>query len=274
MAKSKQLAATATIADSLDVTSQEFVGQWNRLISTTNWEKGRIIYEWHVALIEAKADVSEYSDEAWSRRVGNVSPQHVGRLRRVFERFGELWEEFDGLYWTHFQSALEWPDAEMYLEGAVQNGWSVSKMRAQRWEAIGAPANLKPRDEDIISAELDEDASAAFDSDTPATISPTLDTVRDPSGEESFGPDFGDDATGSPDDGAPFGIVADDDPQSAAEQRIRPFAELPELPEDLADAFEGFKLAILHHKMNDWKEVARDDVLGTLDALKELAVAP
>ena len=23
-----------------------FVGQWNRLVSTTNWEKGRIICEW------------------------------------------------------------------------------------------------------------------------------------------------------------------------------------------------------------------------------------
>ena len=30
--------------------STEYVGRWNRLISTTNWEKGRIIAEWRAAL--------------------------------------------------------------------------------------------------------------------------------------------------------------------------------------------------------------------------------
>ena len=36
--------------------AQPFVGQWNELISTTNWDKGRIISEWRVALIESVAD--------------------------------------------------------------------------------------------------------------------------------------------------------------------------------------------------------------------------
>ncbi len=275
MAKPNKPAATAPpAAASFDETSQEFVGRWNRLISTTNWEKGRIIHEWRTALIEARADVSEYSDEAWSRRVGNVSPQHVGRLRRVYDRFGQAWQEFDGLYWTHFQSGLEWPDAEMWLEGAVQDRWSVSQMRANRWEAIGAPADLKPREEDIVSAELDEDVSPSFDSDTSAVVSPTFDTVRDPSGEESFDPDFGDEVAGSAAETAPPGVVAEDESPATAEQRIRPFAELPELPQDLAAAFEGFKLAILRHKMDDWSEVERNDVLSTLDALRELVLAP
>ena len=34
-----------------DATSEVFLGRWNRLISTTNWEKGRIILEWRQALI-------------------------------------------------------------------------------------------------------------------------------------------------------------------------------------------------------------------------------
>ncbi len=278
MSKTKNRAATITISTgSLDERSQEYVGQWNRLISTTNWEKGQIIHGWRTALQQAGADSAEYSDEAWSRRVGNVSPQHVGRLRRVYERFGDVWHDYDGLYWTHFQSALDWHDAEMWLEGAVQSGWSVSQMRAQRWEAIGAPADKKPRDEDIVSAELDEDASPAFDSTAEASVSPTLEAVRDPGGEESFGPDFGDEGAESAGTAGPLGIVSDDDEeetQPAAEHRVRPFAALPELPEDLAEAFESFKLAILHHKMDGWRGVARDDVLSTLDALKELALAP
>ena len=52
--------------------SEEFVGQWQKLISTTNWEKGKIILEWRQALIATEAPASCYSDEAWARRVGGV----------------------------------------------------------------------------------------------------------------------------------------------------------------------------------------------------------
>src|SRR3990172_8754082 len=118
--------------------STEYVGRWNRLVSTTNWEKGRIIHQWREALRQAGAAVGSGTDEAWSRQVGNVTPQHVGRLRRVYERFGDVFEQYRGLYWSHFQAALDWPDAEMYLQGAVQSDWSISEMRAQRWRGTGA----------------------------------------------------------------------------------------------------------------------------------------
>ena len=134
--------------------STEYVGRWIRLISTTNWEKGRIILEWRDALREAGASAGQSSDDAWSRQVGNVTPQHVGRLRRVFARFGEVYGQYSGLFWSHFQAAVEWPDAEMYLEGAVQNDWSVSAMRNQRWEVLGGRPELKPDDAEIVSSEL------------------------------------------------------------------------------------------------------------------------
>ncbi len=117
--------------------STEYVGRWNRLISTTNWEKGRIICQWRETLQQAGAPAESFTDDAWSRQVGGVTPQHVGRLRRVCKRFGDVFEQYAGLYWSHFQAACDWPDAEMYLEGAMQSGWSVSQMREQRWEATG-----------------------------------------------------------------------------------------------------------------------------------------
>ncbi len=132
----------------IDSTSEQFLGQWKRLVSTTNWEKGAIIHAWRMALEATRAPVSEYSDEAWSRRVGNVTPQHVGRLRRVFDRFGEVRDDYQGLYWSHFQAALDWDDAELWLEGAVQEGWSISQMRHQRWETHGAVADEEPRDDE------------------------------------------------------------------------------------------------------------------------------
>jgi hypothetical protein len=66
------------------------------------------------------------------------------------------------------------------------------------------------------------------------------------------------------------------DPASSSEQIafVRPFENLAELPDDLADAFESFKLAILRHKSAGWAEITRDDVLASLDSLKALAIAP
>lgn len=256
--------------------SSAYLGRWNRLVSTTNWEKGRIIAEWRQALIDAGADAASYTDEAWSRRVGNVTPQHVGRLRRVYQRFGQAYPQYDGLFWSHFQAALDWEDAEMWLEGALQNGWSISQMRDSRWEAIGAPPELKPRPEDITEAELDEDVDDAVEAPMPDAIAPTVSQVR-PEDDADYDPaeaDFHEaeevidyDVVDSPSAGA---VAAD----SARTEPFRPFENLDELPPDLNEAFESFKLAILHHKISTWQEVSVDTVVAALEALKQLALAP
>ena len=132
---SASVAGQAAADDPFDFagrTSQPFIGRWNHLVSRTNWDKGRIISDWRQSLIDAGAPQTAYSDDVWSRLVGGVTSQHVGRLRRVFLRYGQVSESYQGLYWTHFQAALDWDDAEMWLQGALDNGWSVSRMRRQR----------------------------------------------------------------------------------------------------------------------------------------------
>ena len=99
----------------VDQASEQFLGQWRHLVSTTNWEKGQIVHNWRRALRESGVPATEYADEAWSRRVGNITAQHVGRLRRAYERFGGIRDDYPGLYWSHFQAALDWDDAEMWL---------------------------------------------------------------------------------------------------------------------------------------------------------------
>ncbi len=174
----------------LDAASLPFVGRWNQLVSNTNWEKGRIIFQWREALVASQAPATEYSDEAWSRRVGGVTGQHVGRLRRVYQRFAQVYEDYSGLYWSHFQAALDWDDAEMWLEGAVQNSWSVSHMRHTRWDAMGAVEDEQPDDEDIVSSELDEDFEPATNQ---APGGPEVSTTSDVQlGAREEGPDFGD----------------------------------------------------------------------------------
>ena len=55
---------------------------------------------------------------------------------------------------------------------------------------------------------------------------------------------------------------------------IRPFENLPALPDDLKEAFELFKLAILSHKISGWTEISAEQVLCVLESLKRLALAP
>ena len=165
-------------------------------------------------------------------------------------------------------------DAEMWLEGAVQNEWSVSQMRRTRWETLGAVEADKPRDEDVVLAEVDEDFEPATDEDSDGR--PVATGYADvQSGPKPEGPDFGDEDQPAGRETAPDGatIYADEDTRETIEF-VRPFENLGELPEDLAEAFESFKLAILRHKTEGWEQISRDEVLASLDALKELALAP
>jgi hypothetical protein len=263
----QELGVEAGVADE---TSRAFLGQWQVLVSSTNWEKGRIIRQWREALISSGASIQQYSDEAWSRRVNGVTAQHVGRLRRVYERFEETRADYPKLYWSHFQAALDWNDAEMWLEGAVQNEWSIAEMRQQRWEAFGGNAEDQLVGDDDASAELDEDYSAGDEG---------VSEVHAPANRAGSDFDVADDATvdeqshGNSDAGEPF------DPEGSfaaepAEVPSRPFEHLAELPPDLSEAFEAFKLAILRHKLAGWAEISSRDVLASLDALRQLALAP
>ncbi|MBN1589809.1 MAG: hypothetical protein JW888_09865 [Pirellulales bacterium] len=253
--------------------SSKYLSSWNHLISTTNWEKGHIINEWREALRAVGAPASSFSDEAWSRQVGNVSPQHVGRLRRVHQRFRKTYTQYEGLYWSHFQAALDWDDAEMWLEGAVQSNWSVAAMRERRWESVGAPADQKPRDEDLVLAELDEDVSQSDDSlaevagENNAVVQAVDEGLLDDERSyesESDASDMDDSPRSEP----------SRDPMDPPDEPIRPFEDLPTLPADLHEAVESMKLAILNHKMAGWRDVRCDDVLAVLNALKQLAMAP
>ncbi len=248
--------------------SQEFVGRWGALISRTNWEKGKIISQWRETLMNSEATPSTYSDEAWSRRVGGVTPQHVGRLRRVFDRFASTYDTYPSLYWSHFLAALDWDDAEMWLEGAMQSSWSVSQMRRTRWESMGSDPAEEPTDSDVASTSIDEDVTPLSEVDSAPTAQDGTRSVAE--GPRFEDPDFGDEA-----DSSAATNAADDDvlPWESDENSPlqSPFEKLPSLPVDLAEAVEQFKLAIIRHRADAWSEVSQADVVRALDALKAFA---
>lgn len=249
--------------------ARPFVGQWNQLISTTNWEKGRIISAWRTALIESGIDPSQYSDDAWSRRVGGVTAPHVGRLRRVFDRYGSTYETYGGLFWTHFLAALDWDDAPLWLEGASQEGWSVAGMREQRWQANGAVDSKRPSNSEIVEVDTDEDVVMPAQGggrtkeygDEPATAA----------GKTYENADFGDEEElASVAGGSGLPDYAGNASDAAASPSVQPFAGLPELPADLTDAIEMLKIAVLRHKTSGWENTDVATIQKYLDAVSVL----
>ncbi|MDR0521502.1 MAG: hypothetical protein LBH00_06580 [Planctomycetaceae bacterium] len=259
-----------------DEISEPHVGKWNILVSQTNWEKGTLILEWRLDLIAAGMPNSVYSDEAWARRVGNVSAQHIGRLRRVAERFGKTHTKFPGLFWSHFYAVLEWDDAELWLEGAVQNGWSVAQMRVQRWETIGPHDDARPNESGVFTTEIDDDAYVFQQQDriegrdaeiNPADITEGFnasalavsETANEPVKKKE-----------SPKKSKPRQPL----PEGASEgELLNTLKAVAEFPNDLAEPIEQLKIAVLNHKLAGWKEVPAENVCRSLDALRLLAVA-
>ena len=257
---------------------QPFVGRWNTLVSTTNWEKGRIISQWREALIEAGAPATEYSDEAWASRVGGVTSPHVGRLRRVHDRFGDQATTYQSLFWSHFLAALDWDDAALWLQGAVEEQWSVSKMREQRWKANGELESDRPNGSQIIEVDLDEDtpdlgtAPAQGGNNTRDYDGDTAGVAAGPAYEP---PDFGDETElaampegnhmNDANQGDEGGIATE-----PAMSPLQPFAGLPELPDDMADVIESLKLTVLRHKSAGFAEVKADTIRRYLEAVAML----
>ena len=157
------------------------------------------------------------------------------------------------------------------------SGPSACGVDARGWNAaLGAPDELKPKDEDIISMELNEDLDTRQDQQ-PSFVDSTIQSVENPGSPE--GPDFGDEeesdaaeSSSVTDDGTGANIYASEDQQAVP--FVRPFENLADLPADLSEAFESFKLSIIRHKSEEWQEISREDMLGTLEALKELTLAP
>ena len=263
-----RLSISSEDLDSIAEPSQSFVGNWKSLISQTNWEKGQIIFQWRARLQESGVTTRLYSDPAWSRLVGEVTPQHVGRLRRTWEKFGKVFVDYEGLYWSHFFAALEWEDAEMWLEGAVQNQWSVSAMRYQRWETLGKLKDQEPDPAEIVTSSGDEGASEiASTTDSGETVyKDDLPTMQGPLRE---GPDFGDEDVETTD-----GLVAGQPQRESQGDKVDMELILADMPDTMSLPFRQLRSAIMEARDNDWVSVQRIDVIAMLNDLKMLLRKP
>jgi hypothetical protein len=254
--------------------SEPFVGRWQQLVSQTNWEKGKIIYEWRLALIEQESPATSYSDEAWAKQVGGVTSQHVGRLRRVYERFADSYASYDGLYWSHFLAALDWDDAELWLEGGARSGWSVSEMRRTRLQAMGGDPSTVDTNAPHEDVELDDGFVELEPEAREREDEERADRdFEDASGPVFEGPDFGEDSdeAAASDRSSTNSQFEIDGLSTATAGGTNPFLELGDLPADVADAMEQIKLCIIRHRASNWSDISQTKMFQILDALRQFA---
>ena len=143
-------------------------------------------------------------------------------------------------------------------------------MRNKRWEAEGAVESKRPTNSEIVDVDTDEDVVL------PAQGGGRTKEYGDDSGVASGpvheSPDFGEGEELTPMGGGD--TVAANATSVTAESNdepiVQPFAGLPELPDDIADAFESLKLAVLRHKTAGWTETDADSVQKHLDAFAVL----
>ena len=252
---------TTAELDSISEVSAPSVGNWHHLISKSNWQKGEIICRWRDKLKDAGTAPRLYSDPAWSRMVGEISAQHVGRLRRTFQRFSDVYADYPGLFWSHFYAAIDWQDAEMWLEGAVQNRWTVAKMRFQRWETLGSVAADRPRVTDIVASPEDEGLLLPLANSAGDKVI-RMDEGQTIVGPVLEGPDFGDEGGDA--------IPATEVRKQSAGQHVDIDELLDRVPKDVATSFAAFRRCIERLKHDEWKSVKRIDVVALINDLRQL----
>jgi hypothetical protein len=171
----------------------------------------------------------------------------------------------------------------MWLEGAIHNGWSVSQMRGQRWETVGKPGEAMPADEEGAAGDdedapwLGEDESEMASREDALTgesaevksVEGTAKKKKDESDDEEEGEEA---ESGSSESSS--SSYDDESPKSHKKERTRLNVEVGDLPDDIADAFEQFKLAIITQRRLEWAETTPESVIECLDALRELTLAP
>ena len=121
-------------------------------LSRCNWIVGKCAAEWTERHARGRTDAD------FAELVG-LSADQVFQRRRVWETFGDVFEDYANLKWSHFYVGLTWDDAPECLQWADENGATIAEMRAWRralrGEDLSEPAEeLSPLGDDPNAARL------------------------------------------------------------------------------------------------------------------------
>ena len=160
----------------------------------------------------------------------------------------------------------------MWLEGAIRNEWSISQMRGKRWETLGTPPEERQAETDAEQLDVEFDPPGSSEPDntqaSKVSVDPTKLATVQPSFTEVSSPE-----TLKTDSSSESSTKTSSPTTVQSSNRVKLPVDVEELPDDLAEAFESFKLAIIAHRREGWSETSPKVVVECLDALRELAEA-
>lgn len=99
-------------------------------LSRCNWIVGKCAADWTERHARGRTD-ADFAD------LVGLSSDQVFQRRRVWETFGDVYESYAQLKWSHFYVALNWDDAPECLQWADENGATIAEMRAWRRALLG-----------------------------------------------------------------------------------------------------------------------------------------
>jgi len=113
--------------DRLKVTEseEELVTTAQSAVSQCNWVVGECAAKWTQKYAKGRTDAN------FGTLVGLTGDQ-IYQRRRVFETFGDVYNNYSSLKWSHFYVGLTWDDAPECLQWAEENGTTVMEMKAWR----------------------------------------------------------------------------------------------------------------------------------------------
>lgn len=104
---------------------EQLISEAREAVSQCNWVVGECASKWTKKFARGRTDTD------FGQLVG-LSGDQIYQRRRVWEAFGDSFQNFSGLKWSFFYVALNWDDSLECLQWAQDSDATVSEMRAWR----------------------------------------------------------------------------------------------------------------------------------------------
>lgn len=197
--------------------------------------------------------------------------EHETRIRKGIESFVEMGESL-----AYIRDNDLFTDVDPTFEGYCKKRWSFSSSRARQIIDASRAAkviesvtngNTIPANERVareLAAIPDETKQAD------AWVKATETAPKDANGQPKITAAHVKKTIQELEHGQPelnTAITKKPEPAKPNPDPVRPFAELPSLPNDVCDAFENFKLCVLRHRLAGWNEISREDMVLSLQSL-------
>jgi hypothetical protein len=237
----------------------DLIARAQTAVSRCNWEVGECAAVWTKRFSRGRTDAD------FAELVG-LSADQVYQRRRVWETFGDVGDNYPGLKWSHFYSALTWDDAAECLQWAQDIGATVAEMRA--WRRAQRGEDLSTVSDDDSLGWLPTEASEVR---VPGSTVVTVNGARAEGEPREAAPVAAGVAreSGSSDEYAPFRADAMTPPRAPA--AVRPAPSLEQIARRLTTTIERCAAAMNDEFVEHFETLPEKDRKRLLKAVASLA---